>query len=173
MRAPLIAMVLSSVGGAVCAQPVNEGVKELEICFQSARAADAICSDPKNGAAERFDCRQKAAQPRHSSNAWSTFSQDGLPDPFRQKCPLAPSRQRCPRLPLRQKHLLGPFHQRGLLEPWPKAGPLARKKRLPEQVHRKRPLQPSRQRWQPALPRPAHPRGALISLQSHRIQIGS
>src|SRR3981081_4239524 len=60
MRAPLIAIVLSSVGGAVCAQPANEGAKELEICFQSARAADAICSDSKHGAAERFDCLQKA-----------------------------------------------------------------------------------------------------------------
>jgi Type VI secretion system VasI, EvfG, VC_A0118 len=60
MRAPLIAIVLSSVGGAVCAQPADEGFKELKTCFQLARAADAICSDPKNGAAERFDCRQKA-----------------------------------------------------------------------------------------------------------------
>src|SRR5260370_26162862 len=109
----------------------------------------------------------------HNSNAWSVFSQDGLPDPFRQKCPLAPSRQRCPLLPLRQKYLRGPFHQRGLSEPWPKAGPPARKKRLPEQVHRKRLLQPSRQRRQLVLRRPAHLRGALISLQSHRIQIES
>ena len=60
MRAPLIAIVLSSVGGAVCAQPANEGAKALETCFQSARAADAICSDPKHGAAERLDCLQKA-----------------------------------------------------------------------------------------------------------------
>jgi len=60
MRAPLIAIVLSSVGGAVCAQPANEGAKELEACFQSARAADAICSDSKHGAAERLDCLQKA-----------------------------------------------------------------------------------------------------------------
>ncbi len=60
MRAPLIAIVLSSVGGAVCAQPADEGFNELKTCFQLARAADAICSDPKNGAAERFDCRQKA-----------------------------------------------------------------------------------------------------------------
>jgi type VI secretion system (T6SS) VasI/EvfG family protein len=60
MRAALIAIVLASVGGAVCAQPANEGAKELETCFQSARAADAICSDPKNGAAERLDCGQKA-----------------------------------------------------------------------------------------------------------------
>jgi len=60
MRAPLIAIVLSSVGGAVCAQPANEGAKELEICFQSVRAADAICSDSKHGAAERLDCLQKA-----------------------------------------------------------------------------------------------------------------
>src|SRR6266699_3330991 len=60
MRAPLIAIVLSSVGGAVCAQPANEGARELEACFQSARAADAICSDSKHGAAERFDCLQKA-----------------------------------------------------------------------------------------------------------------
>jgi hypothetical protein len=60
MRAPLIAIVLSSVGGAVCAQPANEGAKELEACFQSARAADAICSDSKHGANERLDCLQKA-----------------------------------------------------------------------------------------------------------------
>ena len=60
MRAPLVAIVLSSVGGAVCAQPVSEVAKELETCFQSASAADAICSDPKNGAAERLDCSQKA-----------------------------------------------------------------------------------------------------------------
>jgi hypothetical protein len=60
MRAPLIAIVLSSVGGAVCAQPANERAKALEACFQSARAADAICPDSKHGAAERLDCRQRA-----------------------------------------------------------------------------------------------------------------
>jgi hypothetical protein len=60
MRAPLIAIVFASVGGAVCAQPANEGAKALETCFQSARAADAICSDPKHGAADRLDCLQKA-----------------------------------------------------------------------------------------------------------------
>ena len=62
MRAPLIAIVLSSVGGAVCAQPKDEGVKELMTCFRLVRAADAICSDPKKGAAERLDCRQKASR---------------------------------------------------------------------------------------------------------------
>ena len=60
MRAALIAIVLASIGGAICAQPANEGAKELETCFQSARAADAICSDPKHGAADRLDCLQKA-----------------------------------------------------------------------------------------------------------------
>jgi hypothetical protein len=60
MRAPLIIIVLSIMGDAACAQPANEAVKELETCFQLARAADAICSDPKNGAAERLDCLQKA-----------------------------------------------------------------------------------------------------------------
>jgi Type VI secretion system VasI, EvfG, VC_A0118 len=61
MRAPLIAIVLCSVGRAVCAQPADEGTKMLDACFQLARAADAVCSDQKNGAAERFDCRQKAS----------------------------------------------------------------------------------------------------------------
>jgi hypothetical protein len=61
MRAPLIAIVLSSVGRAVCAQPADEGSKMLDACFELARAADAICSDPKNGTAERTDCRQKAS----------------------------------------------------------------------------------------------------------------
>jgi len=60
MRAPLIAIALSSVSAAVWAQSVNETVTGLESCFQSARAADAICSDPKHGAAERLDCLQKA-----------------------------------------------------------------------------------------------------------------
>jgi hypothetical protein len=59
-RAPLIAIVLCSVGRAVCAQPADEGSKMLDTCFEMARTADAICSDPKNGAAERFDCRKKA-----------------------------------------------------------------------------------------------------------------
>src|SRR6267142_5689758 len=61
MRAPLIAVVLSSVGRAVCAQPADEGSKMLDTCFELARAADATCSDPKNAAAERMDCRQKAS----------------------------------------------------------------------------------------------------------------
>jgi hypothetical protein len=59
MRAPLIAIVLCSVGRAVCAQPVSEVLKELETCFQSTRAPDAICSDSKNSEAERLDCLQK------------------------------------------------------------------------------------------------------------------
>jgi hypothetical protein len=62
MRAPLIVIVLASVGGAVCAQTADEGFKELDTCFQLARAADAICSDPKNGAAERLDCLRKASK---------------------------------------------------------------------------------------------------------------
>ena len=33
----------------------------LDTCFELARAADATCSDPKNAAAERMDCRQKAS----------------------------------------------------------------------------------------------------------------
>jgi hypothetical protein len=60
MRAPLIAIVLSSVGGAVCAQPVNEGVKELETCFRSARAADVACIDPANDTVKRVACFQSA-----------------------------------------------------------------------------------------------------------------
>jgi hypothetical protein len=61
MRAPLIAIVLCSVGRAVCAQPMDEGSKMLDACFELARTADAICSDTKIGGAERLDCRQKAS----------------------------------------------------------------------------------------------------------------
>src|SRR5882762_8751430 len=60
MRAPLIAVVLSSVGGAVCAQPANETVTGLESCFQSAGRADLICSNLPNDAVQRLDCLQKA-----------------------------------------------------------------------------------------------------------------
>jgi hypothetical protein len=61
MRAPLIAIVLSSIAGAVCAQPADEGSKMLDTCFQMANAATAVCSDPKNAEAERLDCRRKAS----------------------------------------------------------------------------------------------------------------
>ena len=61
MRAPLIAIVFSIVGGAVCAQPANGRVTAFDPCFQLARVAGAICYDPTNGAAERLDCRQKAS----------------------------------------------------------------------------------------------------------------
>jgi hypothetical protein len=61
MRAPLIAIVLCNVGRAVCAQPMDEGSKMLDACFELARTADAICSDTKIGGAERLDCRQKAS----------------------------------------------------------------------------------------------------------------
>ena len=60
MRAPLIAIVFLSSGGAVCAQSANAGPTGLESCFQSARAADAVCSDPANDAVARLDCLQKA-----------------------------------------------------------------------------------------------------------------
>src|SRR6266404_8831987 len=60
MRAPLIAVVLSSVSAAVCAQSANETVTGLKSCFQLARGADAICSNPANDAAQRLDCLRKA-----------------------------------------------------------------------------------------------------------------
>ncbi len=60
MRASLIAVVLSSVGGAVCAQSANETVAGLESCFQSARHADSVCSNLPNDAVQRLDCLQKA-----------------------------------------------------------------------------------------------------------------
>jgi hypothetical protein len=60
MRASLIAIVLSGVGGAVCAQAANERPTGLESCFQSARGADSICSSPANDAVQRLDCLQKA-----------------------------------------------------------------------------------------------------------------
>jgi type VI secretion system (T6SS) VasI/EvfG family protein len=60
MRAPLIAIMLAGAGGAVCAQPADEGSKMLDACFQLARAADAVCSEPKIGEAGRRECRQRA-----------------------------------------------------------------------------------------------------------------
>jgi hypothetical protein len=59
-RALLIATVLSATGGAVCAQPGNEAPTGMESCFQSARGADSICSNPANDAVQRLDCLLKA-----------------------------------------------------------------------------------------------------------------
>ncbi len=60
MRAPLIAIVLSGVSAAVCAQSANETVAGLESCFKLARQADSICANPANDATQRVDCLQKA-----------------------------------------------------------------------------------------------------------------
>jgi|SRR5450631_138096 hypothetical protein len=60
MRALLIATVLSAAGGAVCAQPANEAPTGMELCFQSARSSDSICSNPANDAVRRLACLQKA-----------------------------------------------------------------------------------------------------------------
>ena len=60
MRALLIATVLSAAGGAVCAQPGNAAPTGMESCFQSARGADSICSNPSNDAIQRLDCLQRA-----------------------------------------------------------------------------------------------------------------
>jgi hypothetical protein len=59
MRAALIGIVISGIGSGVCAQPAKEGPTSLESCFGSARAADTICSNPKE-AVQRLDCLQKA-----------------------------------------------------------------------------------------------------------------
>jgi hypothetical protein len=61
MRVLLVTIVLSSVGGTVCAQPANGTVTALDPCFQLARAAAAICYDPTNGAVERLDCQKTRA----------------------------------------------------------------------------------------------------------------
>jgi hypothetical protein len=48
------------LGGAVCAQSVNENVTPLESCFRASRLADAICTK-QNEPAQRLDCLQKAS----------------------------------------------------------------------------------------------------------------
>ena len=58
MRAPLIAIVLSSASAAACAQPANERVTSVEACFQLARAAAQTCYDPRIGAVESLDCQK-------------------------------------------------------------------------------------------------------------------
>jgi hypothetical protein len=60
MRALLIATVLSAAGGTVCAQPASDGPTGMEACFQSARGADSICSNPANDAVQRLECLLKA-----------------------------------------------------------------------------------------------------------------
>jgi Type VI secretion system VasI, EvfG, VC_A0118 len=60
MRAPLIAIMLSTVSAAVCAQSADQTVTGLKACFELARGADAICAKPENDAVQRLDCLQKA-----------------------------------------------------------------------------------------------------------------
>lgn len=59
-RVLLIAVMLSGVSAAVCAQSADKTVTGSHACFQSALGADLICSDPGRDAVQRLDCFQKA-----------------------------------------------------------------------------------------------------------------
>jgi hypothetical protein len=59
-RIPPLAIALSIVSAAAWAQPASEALESMETCFHSARAADAICSDPANDPVKRLDCLGKA-----------------------------------------------------------------------------------------------------------------
>ena len=61
MRAPLIAIVLSSASAAAFAQPANERATSVEACFQLAHAAAQTCYDPRIGAVESSDCQKTRA----------------------------------------------------------------------------------------------------------------
>ena len=57
---PAFAIALSIVSAAAWAQPANQASESMETCFESARAADAVCSDPANDPVKRLDCLGKA-----------------------------------------------------------------------------------------------------------------
>ena len=59
MWARLIGSVFILGGGIVSARSANEGTGALELCFQAARIADAICSKLPDDPALRLDCFQK------------------------------------------------------------------------------------------------------------------
>ena len=60
IRAPLIAIVLSSASAAAFAQPANEKATSVEACFQLAHAAAQTCYDPRIGAVEARIARRHA-----------------------------------------------------------------------------------------------------------------
>jgi hypothetical protein len=59
MRALAVAIVVSSMGGVVCAEPADQDVKRLEACFQTARETDPVCSNPASDPAQRRDCFER------------------------------------------------------------------------------------------------------------------
>ena len=61
MRAPLVAIVLSTASAAAFAQPANERATSVEACFQLAHAAAQTCYDPRIGAVESSDCQKTRA----------------------------------------------------------------------------------------------------------------
>ena len=60
MRISIIAIALSIVAGAACAQSANRGLEGLESCFQAARLSDAICMNLSKAPAQQVDCFEKA-----------------------------------------------------------------------------------------------------------------
>jgi hypothetical protein len=61
MRAPLIAIVLSSASTAAYAQPANGTVTSVEACIQLASAAASACYDPRVDAVESCDWKKTRA----------------------------------------------------------------------------------------------------------------
>jgi len=60
MRTSTIAIALSMVSGAACAQSASSGLAGLESCFKAARLSDAICMNLSNAPAQQVDCFEKA-----------------------------------------------------------------------------------------------------------------
>jgi hypothetical protein len=91
MRTSSSTMLFWIMSGAVCAQPASEGIR-LDLCLQTARDADSICSDSANDAAKRADCLQKARtslleclEPKTSRDSF------GIVSPKSPAIPVAPS----------------------------------------------------------------------------------
>src|SRR5450631_4688522 len=100
IRTPLIAILLSGVGTAVCAQSANEPIKSLESCFESARAADAVCFSPTKDAPRRLDCLQKARDAQLDCLKYVALQPSAGPAPSEKAGTLdAPNEAASPALP--------------------------------------------------------------------------
>jgi hypothetical protein len=154
MRAPLIAVVLSGVGAAVCAQPADERVTGVETCFRLARAAAEICYDPRIDAVVSSDCRN---------------ARRALRECLEHTPPGMPARSAPAETPA---GTASPDEPTGTAPSKKPSATVSPDKSL-EQLRRKSRAQPSRQTNRLQQSRQTCLRDPLVPRRNHRIQTGS
>jgi hypothetical protein len=138
----LIGSVFILAGGIVSARSANESFAGMELCFQAARVADAICSKLPDDPALRLDCAQKTRIAQLECLEHVLSETPAGPPALKSPSDATRSEVPAPALLEGSSELVSPPAQTGTLE-MPAGIPSAEKsKSPPTDIDRTNPLEP-------------------------------